>query len=69
MLRNEIDFKNMENILLVADETTKLYQIHSNLKIQIEKMKQMKNNYSLNKQNTNYQQLPPLGPLPRYYNW
>jgi hypothetical protein len=67
MLRNEIDFKNMENILLVADETTKLYQIHSNLKAEVEKMKQMKNNYLLNKQNTNYHQpLLPLG-LPKYY--
>jgi hypothetical protein len=43
-----------------------LNQILSNLKTEIEKLKQTKNNYLLN-QNTNYQpQLLPLG-LPKYY--
>jgi hypothetical protein len=65
MLRNEIPIRDMENILRIAHETTKLYQIHSNLKAEIEKKEQMKNNYSLN-QNTNYQKLLPLG-LPKYY--
>ena len=68
LLRNNIDFKNIENVLHIAYETTRLYQTHENLKAEIEKMKQMKNNY-LSNQNTNYQQVPPLGPLPRYYNW
>lgn len=68
LLRNNIDFKNIENVLHIAYETTRLYQTHENLKAEIEKMKQMKNNYLLN-QNTNYQQVPPLGLLPRYYNW
>ena len=45
-----------------------LNNVHSNLKTEIEKLKQMKNNYTLNR-NTNYQQPVPLGPLPRYYNW
>ena len=65
LLRNEIPIRDMENILRIAHETTKLYQIHSNLKTEIEKKEQMKNNYSLN-QNTNYQKLLPLG-LPKYY--
>jgi transposase len=65
LLRNEIPIRDMENILRIAHETTKLYQIHSNLKAEIEKKEQMKNNYSLN-QNTNYQKLLPLG-LPKYY--
>jgi hypothetical protein len=66
LLRNNIPIKDIENVLQVADETTKLYQTHSNLKTEIEKLKQTKNNYSLN-QNTNYhQQLLPLG-LPEHY--
>ena len=64
ILRNKIDLKDMENVLRIAYDTTKLYQTHSNLKAEIEKLKQMKNNYSLN-QNTNYQPLLPLGPLPK----
>jgi len=65
MLRNKIDFKNMENILRVANDTAKLYQNYSNLKAEIEKLEQMKNSY-LSNQNTNYQQLLPLG-LPKHY--
>jgi len=66
MLRNEIPIKDCENVIQIAHDTTKLYQIHSNLKAEIEKLKQKKNNYSLNK-NTNYlPQLLPLG-LPQYY--
>ena len=49
-----------------ANDVINLNQLHSNLKAEIEKSKQMKNNYSLN-QNTNYQpELLPLG-LPKYY--
>jgi hypothetical protein len=56
----------MENVLGIAYDTAKLYQIHSNLKTEIEGLKQTKNNYLLNK-NTNYlPQLLPLG-LPKYY--
>jgi len=66
LLRNNIPIKDMENVLGIAYDTAKLYQIHSNLKIEIEKLTQTKNNYSLNK-NTNYlPQLLPLG-LPAYY--
>ena len=48
-----------------ANNVSKLNQIVSNLKAETGRLKQMKNNYSLN-QNTNYQQLLPLG-LPKYY--
>jgi hypothetical protein len=55
----------MENVLGIAYDTVKLYQIRSNLKAEIEGLKQTKNNYIL-KKNNNYQQLLPLG-LPAYY--
>ena len=42
---------------------------YNNLKNEIEKLKQTRNNYSLNQNTNNYQQPVPLGPLPRYYNW
>ena len=48
MLRNKIPIKDCEDVLKVAHETAKLYQIQSNLKAEIEKLKQTKNNYSLN---------------------
>lgn len=69
IFRNKINYKDIENVLRVADDTAKLYQTHSNLKTEIEKLKQTKNNYSLNQNTTTYQQPVPLGPLPRYYNW
>jgi hypothetical protein len=59
LLRNNIPIKDMENVLGVAHETAKLYQNHSNLKAEIEKLEQMKNKYS-------FQLLPPLQPLPKY---
>jgi hypothetical protein len=65
LLRNEIPIRDIENVLRIAYDTSKLYQTHSNLKAEIEKLKQMKNNYSLN-QNTNYRLLLPLG-LPEHY--
>jgi hypothetical protein len=66
LLRNNIPIKDMENVLGIAYETAKLYQIRSNLKSEIEDLTQSKNNYSLNK-NTNYlPQILPLG-LPKYY--
>jgi uncharacterized protein YerC len=66
MKRNNISENDVVNILREANDVINLKQIISNLKAEIEKLKQMKNNYSLN-QNTNYQpQLLPLG-LPKYY--
>ena len=49
LLRNQIDFKEIENVLGIAYDITKLYQTRSNLVAEIE---QIKNNYLLN-QNTN----------------
>ena len=68
MLRNEIPIKNCEDVLRTTNDVINLNQMISNLKGEIEKLNQTKNNYSLN-QKTNYQQPVPLGPLPRYYNW
>ena len=66
--RNNVYGKDIANVLRTANDIINLNQIYSNLKDEIEKLKQMKNNYLLN-QNTNYQPLLPLGPLPRYYYW
>jgi hypothetical protein len=53
------------NVLRKANKVINLKQTILNLKTEIEKLKQTKNNYLLN-QNTNYQPLLPLG-LPKYY--
>jgi hypothetical protein len=47
MLRNEIDFKNIENILRDAYDTMKLYQTWSNFIEEIERLKQTKIDHSL----------------------
>jgi hypothetical protein len=65
MKRNKIPIKDMENILRVVDDSTKLYQIHSNLKAEIEKLKQIKNNI----QHSQYNQFAPLKPLPKLTCW
>ena len=64
LLRNNISMKDMENILQGIYDINELYQTHSNLNVEIEELKQIKNNYLLNL-NTNRQQLLPLG-LPKY---
>ena len=63
LLRNEIEIKNFETVLNVAYDITKLYQTRSNLKGEIERLKQTKIDYSLRP----FQPIQPLGPLPRYY--
>jgi DNA-binding Lrp family transcriptional regulator len=66
MKRNNMYGKKIVKVLRKANGVVNLNQILSNLKTEIEKLKQTKNNYLLN-QNTNYQpQLLPLG-LPKYY--
>ena len=65
---NNVDTRNISSILNEAKDVSHLQSYYSNLKNEIGKLEQMKNNYSLN-QNTNYQLPVPLGPLPRYYNW
>jgi len=62
--RNNVDGKDIANVLRTANDIINLNQTYSNRKAEIEKLKQMKNSYSL-KQNTEYQLLP-LG-LPEYY--
>jgi hypothetical protein len=63
--RNDINGKDIVNVLRTANDVINLNQIISNLKAEIEKLNQMKNNYSLNQKI----QPVPLGPLPAYYNW
>jgi len=64
--RNNVSGNNITNVLRKANDVNNLNQTFSNLKAEIEKLKQTKNNYLLNK-NTNYlPQLLPLG-LPKYY--
>jgi hypothetical protein len=62
MKRNSMYGKEILNVVRTAKDVANLNQIHSNLKTEIEKLKQTKNNYSLNK-NTTYQQPVPLGPF------
>ena len=69
MKRNNIFGPDIANVLRKANGVINLNQTILNLKGEIEKLKQTKNNYSLN-QNTMKNLRPvPLGPLPRYYNW
>ena len=67
---NNVDTRNIADVLRTATDVNNLNQTILNLNGEIEKLKQTKNNYSLN-QNTmrNHQQPVPLGPLPGYYNW
>jgi hypothetical protein len=69
MKRNNISGNDVVNVLREANDVITLNQIISNLKSEIEKLKQIKNNYSLNQNNMRNHYLPPLAPLPRYYNW
>jgi hypothetical protein len=59
LLRNKIPIKDCENVLRIAYDITKLYKTHSNLKAEIEKLEQIKKDYS-------FQILPPMQPFPRY---
>ncbi len=63
---NNVDTRNISRILKEATDVYHLQSYRAEIKNEIEKLKQTRNNYSLN-QHTNYQ-LHPLGPLPRYYN-
>jgi hypothetical protein len=67
--RNDIYGKDIVNVLRTANDVINLNQTIINLKAEIEKLKQTKNNYSLNQNTMKIHYLPPLGPLPRYYNW
>ena len=67
--RNDIYGKDIVNFLRTANDVINLNQTIINLRGEIEKLKQNKNNYSLNQNTMKIHYLPPLGPLPRYYNW
>ena len=69
MKRNNISGNDIVNVLREANDVINLNQIVSNLKGEIERLQKIKNNYSLNQNNIRNHYLPPLGPLPRYYNW
>ena len=67
--RNNIQGKDIVNVLRKANEVINLNQTILNLKGEIEKLKQTKNNFSLNQNTMKNLQPVLLGPLPRYYNW
>ena len=67
--RNDIYGKDIVIVLRQANNIINLNQTILNLRGEIEKLKQNKNNYSLNQNTMKIHYLPPLGPLPRYYNW
>ena len=65
---NNISGQDIANVLRKANNLINLNQTILNLKEEIEKLNQTKNNYSLNQNTMKFHYLPPLGPLPRYYN-
>ena len=66
---NNVDTRNISRILKEATDVYHLQSYRAEIKNEIEKLKQMKNNYSSNQNTMKNYYLPPLGPLPRYYNW
>lgn len=65
MKRNNVSIQDIANVLRIAGDTAQLYKTNSNLKSEIARMRQMKNDFQKTMEN---HQLPPLEPLPRYYN-
>ena len=65
MKNNNVDGKDVANILRQTKTIANL-QLHVTIiKNEIARLKQTKIDYSLRP----FQPLYPLGPLPRYYNW
>jgi len=62
--KNQVDTRNIANVLREAKDVSHLQSYRSEIKNEIEGLKQVKNNYLIN-QNTNYLPLLPLG-LPEY---
>ena len=60
--RNDINGKDIVNVLRTANDVINLNQTILNQKTEIEKLEQMKKKYS-------FQLLPPMQPLPRYPSW
>ena len=67
MKRNNISGPDIANVLSKANSVINLNQTILNLKEEIEKLNQTKNNYTLIKRQI--MNNVPFGPLPRYYNW
>ena len=65
MKRNNISANDIVNVLREANDVINLNQIHSNLKADIEKLKQIKNNMYYSQ----YNQLASLKPLPKPNYW
>jgi hypothetical protein len=63
--QNQVDITNIANVLKNAKDLLHLQSYRSEIKNEIEKLKQTKIDYSLRP----LQPLRPLGPLPSYYNW
>ncbi|MGH9980611.1 MAG: hypothetical protein ACRD6U_03540 [Nitrososphaeraceae archaeon] len=63
--RNDINGKDIVNVLRTANDVINLNKIISNLKAEIEKLKHIKNNM----QYSQYNQLAPLKPLPKPNYW
>ena len=63
--KNQVNITNISSILKDAKDVFHLQSYRSEIKNEIERLKQTKNNYSLNQN----MQPVPLGPLPRYYKW
>jgi hypothetical protein len=66
--KNNVDIRNISNILKDAKDVYHLQSHRSEIKNEIERLKKNQNNYLLNQNTMRNHQLPPLGPLPRYYN-
>ena len=60
--RNDIYGKDIVNVLRTANDVINLNQTIINLNAEIEKLGQIKKDYS-------FQILPPMQPLPRYLSW
>ena len=65
--KNQVDITNISSILKGAKDLFHLQLYRSEIKNEIEILKQTKNNYSLNQTIIRNQQPVPLGPLPKYY--
>ena len=65
MKRNNVSGKYIANVLRTANDVINLNQTCYNIKNQVEKLRQIKNNL----QYTNNYYLPPLKPLPNPTNW
>jgi DNA-binding transcriptional regulator GbsR (MarR family) len=63
--KNNGDTRNISRILKEATDVYHLQSYRTEIKNEIERLKQTKNNYTLNQN----MQPVPLGLLPRYYNW